>query len=541
MVSNALKWLDHTLGTAPDKPFFLHMLPDATHHPYSVPKGYANPFANKADSEDTRYTNYLNSMHYVDACLQDVVDKLTQLGAWKDTIVVITGDHNEAFGANTMAFDHHRNYLHKNFLFEENVRSFVILHDAALADAAEVAGLADEPDTADHAALRTARLRGAAVANEYLLAKPFMAPWQPRGSPTPLGPARATVSHRPGNLGDVMPTVLALAGAADPWTALPTGTSPLLRYRPGQNLLAKDYQRRVEYFHKTASPMEWGLRDGRWKFIGRQIGGGGQLFDLVADPLEKTDVAADHPGRVEAYADMCQAWFVVTHCAFALRLVEDGYPFSNVCRDIEAAGAPPAAGSGPAQRLPAPAPLAKIPDLSQPGPTSVTAGFQDEEGTFYQVDPLLSFMHVVSFYTEWVPYVDEEAPVVYLWAPADKLKDSISSVDHAASGVFTYAWAIKPDWHSTWVRIPVAADGLTPGDWTLHIWRDSTQPPCATAAGLPIEDSAPRGCFDTPLLSATFPVVFEEAPPPEKDGEAETEAEAPPAAPAAPAAPAPAA
>jgi hypothetical protein len=98
-VTRILNWLN---TRAHSKPFLIHYLPISGHHPYDAPKG---PWETEKDHD-----RYLNALHYSDQLLGRLVSHLT------NTLVVIYGDHGEAFG------EHAGNYGHTLFLYEENVR-----------------------------------------------------------------------------------------------------------------------------------------------------------------------------------------------------------------------------------------------------------------------------------------------------------------------------------------------------------------------------------------------------------------------------------
>ena len=105
-VQRMLKWID---CLPPNQPFCLTYLPIAGHHPYEVPGD--GPFA----GNDER-TRYLNSLHYGDAALGELMRGLRLRGKDTNTLFVIYGDHGEAFG------QHEGNFGHTFFLYEENVR-----------------------------------------------------------------------------------------------------------------------------------------------------------------------------------------------------------------------------------------------------------------------------------------------------------------------------------------------------------------------------------------------------------------------------------
>jgi phosphoglycerol transferase MdoB-like AlkP superfamily enzyme len=105
-VRRMLQWID---CLRPNEQFCLLYLPIAGHHPYEVPAD--GPFA--GESEQTRY---LNSLHYGDAALGELLRALRDRGRDTNTLFVIYGDHAEAFG------QHDGNFGHTFFLYDENVR-----------------------------------------------------------------------------------------------------------------------------------------------------------------------------------------------------------------------------------------------------------------------------------------------------------------------------------------------------------------------------------------------------------------------------------
>jgi glucan phosphoethanolaminetransferase (alkaline phosphatase superfamily) len=104
-VRRILAWID-------DRPaaqrFLVSYLPVAGHHPYVTPK--RGPFPGAKDID-----RYRNALHYADEALGQLLEGLRSRGLYEETLVVITGDHGEAFG------QHDGNYGHTMFLYEENV------------------------------------------------------------------------------------------------------------------------------------------------------------------------------------------------------------------------------------------------------------------------------------------------------------------------------------------------------------------------------------------------------------------------------------
>jgi arylsulfatase A-like enzyme len=130
-VRRILRWID---DRPRDRPFFVTYLPIAGHHPYEVPE--RGPFAGHEDVD-----RYHNALHYADAALGQLLDGLRERGLDRDTLVVVCGDHGEAFG------EHEGNFGHTLFVYEENVRvPLVIAAPGTITEpvrVARVAGLVD--------------------------------------------------------------------------------------------------------------------------------------------------------------------------------------------------------------------------------------------------------------------------------------------------------------------------------------------------------------------------------------------------------------
>jgi len=115
MRGNAVRWM--RARHEADEPFFLEFITVSTHHPYGVPRSVPRPFA--GDDLETRYRN---SLHYSDGFVGRLLEEMAFQGILERTLVAIVGDHGQAFGRL-----HEKNFTHKNFLYEENVRGFLIL------------------------------------------------------------------------------------------------------------------------------------------------------------------------------------------------------------------------------------------------------------------------------------------------------------------------------------------------------------------------------------------------------------------------------
>lgn len=92
-----------------DRPFFLFAWTDQTHHPYKLGD-------EMLDEEMSPLERYLLILNEVDRHIGDLFNHLRESGLADDTLVVITGDHGEAFGKI------HANKGHGFSVYDEEVR-----------------------------------------------------------------------------------------------------------------------------------------------------------------------------------------------------------------------------------------------------------------------------------------------------------------------------------------------------------------------------------------------------------------------------------
>ncbi|MFG1204041.1 sulfatase-like hydrolase/transferase [Xanthobacter aminoxidans] len=140
------------------------------------------------------------------------------------------------------------------------------------------------------------------------------------GIATPLilhWPAQITAGgelrHVPGQLPDIMATILDVTGAAYPQTH--DGNAIL----PCEGVsLAPSFPEDGE----RTEPMFWehegnaAVRVGQWKLV-RKYPGRWELYDMEADRTELHDLSADHPERVQEMIGLYQAW--AERCGVILR------------------------------------------------------------------------------------------------------------------------------------------------------------------------------------------------------------------------------
>lgn len=111
------------------KPFFAVYMPVNPHHPYAIPDEsfrITGKIPGNTPSKERTRLNYLNSLHYADAALGALVDRLESEGLMENTLLFLFADHGEAF------YEHVKNYNHPFFLYEENVHVPLIIYNKKL-------------------------------------------------------------------------------------------------------------------------------------------------------------------------------------------------------------------------------------------------------------------------------------------------------------------------------------------------------------------------------------------------------------------------
>lgn len=135
-VARTLSWLDEHRG----RPTFAMVLPIAGHHPYRAPGDARRPFP-----EEPERSAYANDLFVADQALEALVDGLRARGLWSSTLLVVSGDHGQAF------FQHEGNLGHTMFIYEENVHVPLLFVAPGLAglrgDAPQLASVVDVAPT----------------------------------------------------------------------------------------------------------------------------------------------------------------------------------------------------------------------------------------------------------------------------------------------------------------------------------------------------------------------------------------------------------
>lgn len=109
-IESVINWIE----SRGEQPFFTTVWTNQTHFPYLV-SGETRGIVENAD-----FNRYLNALAEIDAAFGRLMTWLQTTGRAQDTLVVVLGDHGEAFGQ-------HRNYGHAGHVYEENIHIPLLL------------------------------------------------------------------------------------------------------------------------------------------------------------------------------------------------------------------------------------------------------------------------------------------------------------------------------------------------------------------------------------------------------------------------------
>ena len=100
----------------PARPFFLMAWTQQTHHPYEPTPGVPLlTFVREPVTDAYDLDRYLNVLHETDRHVERLFETIRRAGLEQDTLIVVTGDHGQAFG------DPHDSYMQGRTVYEEDV------------------------------------------------------------------------------------------------------------------------------------------------------------------------------------------------------------------------------------------------------------------------------------------------------------------------------------------------------------------------------------------------------------------------------------
>ena len=124
LVDGVFRWIDGDRG----RPFYILAWNQMSHHPYEPRPGQSliDFFKGDLPEDDYDLGRYLNTIHQADQELGRLFDGLRERGLAEDTLVLVTGDHGEAFG------DPHPTWGHGFRLYQESIRVPLIIWNPRL-------------------------------------------------------------------------------------------------------------------------------------------------------------------------------------------------------------------------------------------------------------------------------------------------------------------------------------------------------------------------------------------------------------------------
>ncbi|MGH9144289.1 MAG: sulfatase family protein [Vicinamibacterales bacterium] len=106
----------------PARPFFLMTWSQQTHHPYEPTPGVPLiEFARETVTDAYDLNHYLNVLHETDRHIARLFETIRRAGLSDDTLIVVTGDHGQAFG------DPHDGYMQGRSVYQEDVNVPLLL------------------------------------------------------------------------------------------------------------------------------------------------------------------------------------------------------------------------------------------------------------------------------------------------------------------------------------------------------------------------------------------------------------------------------
>ncbi|NQT35882.1 MAG: arylsulfatase, partial [Planctomycetes bacterium] len=252
-------WFDGAMRfieASKDKPFFAYVSTNAPHGPYNVAKEYSDRYAGNPAVPNAAFYGMITN---IDDNMARLVRKLDELGIAEETILIFTTDNGTAAG------------FRGGKGFNASMRG----------------------------------TKGSLYDGGHRV--PFFIRW-PDGHLTGGRDVDVLASCL-----DVLPTLIDLCGLKRPEGFRTDGVS-LAGVLPEKSDVGLQRSLVIQYRQSAEPPQQWNaaVLSGRWRLIG-----GKALYDIKADPGQKTDVAAQHPEVVEQLRAVYEKWWAEISPSFA--------------------------------------------------------------------------------------------------------------------------------------------------------------------------------------------------------------------------------
>jgi arylsulfatase A-like enzyme len=118
MVDEMIRWMDDDA----QRPFFLMAWTQQTHHPYEPTPGVPMLALSRDPVIDGYgFERYLNVLHETDRQMSRLFEAVRHAGRQNDTLILVTGDHGQAFGYP------HESFMQGRTIYDEDVRVPLLL------------------------------------------------------------------------------------------------------------------------------------------------------------------------------------------------------------------------------------------------------------------------------------------------------------------------------------------------------------------------------------------------------------------------------
>ncbi|MEE2639482.1 MAG: sulfatase-like hydrolase/transferase [Planctomycetota bacterium] len=257
------------------KPFFINLWIHEPHTPFHTLPKYRWRFRDLEENDNI----YASVLSHADDRIGQVLDELDKLKLAENTLVIFSSDNGPARAARPTELQ--------------------LMHDTATGAGFGIA--AAKGKTGGRKGYKASLFEGG-------IGVPFLVRWPGK---VPAGKVdRSTMISAV----DLLPTFCELAGARMPGGYQPDGTSQV------PALLGKSAPTRTKpLFWKMQATwppradrpdhwVSWAILDQKWKLVTNGNGSYFELYDMVADPFEKTDLKEAHPELVKPLLDQLQEW-----------------------------------------------------------------------------------------------------------------------------------------------------------------------------------------------------------------------------------------
>ncbi|WP_139955788.1 arylsulfatase [Flavicella sediminum] len=253
-------WFDNAksfIGKQKDKPFFCYLSTNAAHSPYFVADKYSDPYKENVDVPNAAFYGLIAN---VDENIGKLVAYLESINLKDNTIIIFTTDNGTAKGAKV---EGHR------------LDGFVV-----------------KGNNAGMRGIKASMYEGGHRV-------PLFIHWKDGGITTGKDIHELTAHY------DIFPTLVDLCKLQVKQKIIFDGTSlvPLIK---GDN---KDFKDRIVITNsqRVEVPEPWrrtALMQGNWRLIN-----GEELYDLKTDPEQRTNIATQHPDKMQEFKEAYAAWW----------------------------------------------------------------------------------------------------------------------------------------------------------------------------------------------------------------------------------------